>query len=470
MNSVSIKYLVLISITLGGCSNLQEFNLNESLPKIDFKKVLPEVNFNQLFNYKEPASNENLELTLKPFLTSSSSLISFENGNFVAIADAAMSSPEVLGARQTVLNSEISKSYIKTQYKPNLNTVITPGISNINPLQVGALAALNFTKILFDGGKLTNQVSSAELALTAAQLKYLESVNQQLLKNSLAIINVSRFKRINSAANLRIEKLDVLSDQLKTMENVGAIDATTMVQANRTIYGLYTQKAELEESLKKSEVNFAKLFGLTPNKGLKPLKISDFSNALLSLEIQLERIPAINNEFILLKKSHKDLAVVKAQKSHSVSLSGEIDGTLASTKKTITPAVGLAISKNLFDGGRLDKQIESAETQIKIQEYKLSSIIKETKLQLAQLNNQIENYNNLKSLNDKNIYYSEKEINLLKSQVQIGRATISDIISAEARLFEFQLKSINLDTDYLIAKISLSSLSGSLMDSFDINQ
>ena len=108
MNSVSIKYLVLISITLGGCSNLQEFNLNESLPKIDFKKVLPEVNFNQLFNYKEPASNENLELTLKPFLTSSSSLISFENGNFVAIADAAMSSPEVLGARQTVLNSEIS--------------------------------------------------------------------------------------------------------------------------------------------------------------------------------------------------------------------------------------------------------------------------------------------------------------------------------------------------------------------------
>jgi outer membrane protein TolC len=327
---------------------------------------------------------------------------------------------------------------------------------------------LNFTKILFDGGKLTNQVSSAELTLTAAQLKYLESVNQQLLKNSLAIINVNRFESINHAANLRIEKLDVLSDQLKTMENVGAIDATTMVQANRTIYGLYTQKAELEESLKQSQVSFAKLFGLTPNKGLKPLKISDFSDALTSQEIQLEKIPAINNEFILLKKSHKDLAVVKAQKSHSVSLSGEIDSTFASTKKTITPAVGLSISKNLFDGGRLDKQIESAKTQIKIQEYKLSSVIKETKSQLAQLNSQIGNYKNLKSLNDKNIYYAEKEIDLLKSQVQIGRATISDIISAEARLFEFQLKSINLDADFLISQISIAALIGTLSREFNI--
>ena len=460
--------MILITITLGGCSNLQELNLTESLPKIDFKKVLPEVNFNQLFNYQKPASNENPEVTLEPFLTSSSSSVSFKKGNFIAIADAALSSPEVLGARQTVLNSEISKSFINTQFNPNLNAIITPGISNINPLQVGALAALNFTKILFDGGKLTNQVSSAELALTAAQLKYLESVNQQLLKNSLAIINVSRFERINSAANLRIERLDVLSDQLKTMENVGAIDATTMVQANRTIYGLYTQKAELEESSNQSKVNFAKLFGSTPNKGMKSLVISDFSDTLTSQEIQLEKIPTINNEFILLKKSHKDLAVVKAQKSHSVSLSGEIDSTFASTKKTITPAVGLSISKNLFDGGRLDKQIESAKTQIKIQEYKLSSVIKETKSQLAELNRQIGNYKNLKSLNDKNIYYAEKEIDLLKSQVQIGRATISDIISAEARLFEFQLKSINLDADFLISQISIAALIGTLSREFNI--
>ena len=468
MNSLNLKFIVLISITLSGCSNLQEFNLTESLPKLDFKKVIPEVNFNQLFNYRKTSNNEKSELTLEPFLTNSGSSVSFIEGNFKAIAAAAMSSPEVLGAKQTVLNSEISKSYIKTQYNPNLNTVITPGISNINPLQVGALAALNFTKILFDGGKLTNQLSSAELALTAAQLKYLESVNQQLLKNSLAIINVNRFESINYAANLRIERLDVLSGQLKTMENVGAIDATTMVQANRTIYGLYTQKAELEESLQQSEVSFAKLFGSTPNKGLKSLRISDFSDTLASQEIQLEKIPAINNEFILLKKSHKDLAAIKAQKSHSVSLSGEIDGTFASTKKSITPAVGLSISKNLFDGGRLDKQIESAETQIKIQEYKLSSVIKETKLQLAQLNSQIGNYKNLKSLNDKNIYYAEKEINLLKSQVQIGRATISDIISAEARLFEFQLKSINLNSDFLISQISIAALVGTLSREFNI--
>ena len=460
---------MLAVLLLGGCTNLQDFDLSKSLPKFDLSNTLPKIDINQLFAYKAPNKKKGQELNLKSFINDNTQSISFEAGALVAIKDAALNSPEVLGAKQAVLNSEISKSFIDTQFNPNLNALITPGISNFNPLQIGTLATLNFTKILFDGGKLSNQLSAAELSLASSQISYLESMNQQLLKNSLAVINVNRFRKINTAANARISQLDVLSEQLKTMENVGAVDATTVVQSNRIIYSLYTQKAELEENLKTAEVNFAKLFGLSPNERLQDLSMSNFNSSNLNTELLIDRIPAINREFILLKKSHKDLAAVEAQKSHSISLSGEVDGTFASTKKTIIPAVGLSVSKNLFDGGRLDKQIEAAKTQIKIQEHKLTSVIEETKLQIAQFNNQLSNYDNFKRLNEKNIYYAEKEIELLRSQVQIGRATVSDIISAEARLFEFQLKSINLDTDYLISKISISSLAGTFSKEFDID-
>ena len=460
---------MLAVVLLGGCTNLQDFDLSESLPKFDLKNALPKIDVNQLFAYKAPEKKKVQELKLTSFINDTTPSVSFETGTLNAIKDAALNSPEVLGAKQAVLNSEISKSFIGTQFNPNLNALITPGISNFNPLQIGTLATLNFTKILFDGGKLSNQLSAAELSLASSQISYLESINQQLLKNSLAVINVNRFRKINTAANARISQLDVLSEQLKTMENVGAVDATTVVQSNRIIYSLYTQKAELEENLKTSEVNFAKLFGLTPNARLQDLTIGSFNASNLDKELLIDRIPTINREFILLKKSYKDLAAVEAQKSHSISLSGEVDGTFASTKKTMVPAVGLSVSKNLFDGGRLDKQIESAKTQIKIQEHKLASVIEETKLQIAQFNNQLSNYDNFKKLNEKNIYYAEKEIELLRSQVQIGRATVSDIISAEARLFEFQLKSINLDTDYLISKVSISALAGTFSKEFDID-
>ena len=460
---------MLAVVLLGGCTNLQDFDLSESLPKFDLNNALPKIDMNQLFAYKAPEKKKVQELNLTSFINDTTPSVSFETGTLNAIKDAALNSPEVLGAKQAVLNSEISKSFIGTQFNPNLNALITPGISNFNPLQIGTLATLNFTKILFDGGKLSNQLSAAELSLASSQISYLESINQQLLKNSLAVINVNRFRKINTAANARISQLDVLSEQLKTMENVGAVDATTVVQSNRIIYSLYTQKAELEENLKTSEVNFAKLFGLTPNAGLQDLTIGSFNTSNLDTELLIDRIPAINRDFILLKKSHKDLAAVEAQKSHSISLSGEVDGTFASTKKTIIPAVGLSVNKNLFDGGRLDKQIEAAKTQIKIQEHKLTSVIEETKLQIAQFKNQLSNYDNFKKLNEKNIYYAEKEIELLRSQVQIGRATVSDIISAEARLFEFQLKSINLDTDYLISKVSISALAGTFSKEFDID-
>ena len=434
---------MLAVVLLGGCTNLQDFDLSESLPKFDLNNALPKIDVNQLFAYKAPEKKKVQELKLTSFINDTTPSVSFETGTLNAIKDAALNSPEVLGAKQAVLNSEISKSFIGTQFNPNLNALITPGISNFNPLQIGTLATLNFTKILFDGGKLSNQLSAAELSLASSQISYLESINQQLLKNSLAVINVNRFRKINAAANARISQLDVLSEQLKTMENVGAVDATTVVQSNRIIYSLYTQKAELEENLKTSEVNFAKLFGLTPNARLQDLTIDSFNASNMDEELLIDRIPSINREFVLLKKSYKDLAAVEAQKSHSISLSGEVDGTFASTKKTMVPAVGLSVSKNLFDGGRLDKQIESAKTQIKIQEHKLASVIEETKLKIAQFNNQLSNYDNFKKLNEKNIYFAEKEIELLRSQVQIGRATVSDIISAEARLFEFQLKSIS---------------------------
>ena len=460
---------MLAVVLLGGCANLQDFDLSESLPKFDLSNTLPKIDINQLFAYKAPDKKKGQELNLTSFINDNTQSISFEAGALVAIKDAALNSPEVLGAKQAVLNSEISKSFIDTQFNPNLNALITPGISNFNPLQIGTLATLNFTKILFDGGKLSNQLSAAELSLASSQISYLESMNQQLLKNSLAVINVNRFRKINAAANARISQLDVLSEQLKTMENVGAVDATTVVQSNRIIYSLYTQKAELEENLKTSEVNFAKLFGLTPNSKLQDLTIGSFNASNMDKELLIDRIPSINREFVLLKKSYKDLAAVEAQKSHSISLSGEVDGTFASTKKTMVPAVGLSVSKNLFDGGRLDKQIESAKTQIKIQEHKLASVIEETKLQIAQFNNQLSNYDNFKKLNEKNIYFAEKEIELLRSQVQIGRATVSDIISAEARLFEFQLKSINLDTDYLISKVSIASLAGTFSKEFNID-
>ena len=104
----------------------------------------------------------------------------------------------------------------------------------------------------------------------------------------MAVINVNRFRKINTAANARISQLDVLSEQLKTMENVGAVDATTVVQSNRIIYSLYTQKAELEENLKTSEVNFAKLFGLTPNAGLQDLSIGSFNSSNLDKELLIE--------------------------------------------------------------------------------------------------------------------------------------------------------------------------------------
>ena len=136
---VNIKGLTLAVALLGGCANLQDFDLTESLPKFDLNNTLPKIDMNQLFAYKAPEKKKGQELNLTSFINDTTPSVSFEGGALNAIKNAALNSPEVLGAKQAVLNSEISKSFIGTQFNPNLNALITPGISNFNPLQIGKI-------------------------------------------------------------------------------------------------------------------------------------------------------------------------------------------------------------------------------------------------------------------------------------------------------------------------------------------
>ena len=60
--------LILLTAFLGGCANIENFDLNKSLPKFDFKNVLPELNLDQLFTYKAPKDTTAVEISINSFL------------------------------------------------------------------------------------------------------------------------------------------------------------------------------------------------------------------------------------------------------------------------------------------------------------------------------------------------------------------------------------------------------------------
>ena len=68
---------MLAVVLLGGCSNLQDFNLSESLPKFDLNNALPKIDVNQLFVYKAPEKKKVQELNLTSFINIINMLIYF---------------------------------------------------------------------------------------------------------------------------------------------------------------------------------------------------------------------------------------------------------------------------------------------------------------------------------------------------------------------------------------------------------
>ena len=71
----------------------------------------------------------------------------------------------------------------------------------------------------------------------------------------------------------------------------------------------------------------------------------------------------------------------------------------------------------------------------------------------------------VKNTNAKN---AREEINYLRQQLIIGQSTLDSVLSAEARLYEAEARSINFASDQYIAEITILTALGLLAPIFEV--
>ena len=102
-----------------------------------------------------------------------------------------------------------------------------------------------------------------------------------------------------------------------------------------------------------------------------------------------------------------------------------------------------AVSKTLYNGGKLDAEIAQAEARLRGAEARLLSAYREGLRGVENAQKTIESMEVAILLSEEDASAALKEIDYLRKQLVIGGSSLDTVLSAEARLYQAESKAIN---------------------------
>ena len=118
--------------------------------------------------------------------------------------------------------------------------------------------------------------------------------------------------------------------------------------------------------------------------------------------------------------------------------------------------------KTLYDGKKLDNEINRAQLTVDSQMSKLQAVYREGKRTVENAQQTIIALDSGMRIARENAAASAEEITFLRKQLIIGQSTLDTVLAAEARLYDAESKEIQFLSDQILAELSILSTLGLL--------
>ena len=394
--------------------------------------------------------------------------VTFKNGSISAAKQVMENSSKVKLSRLAIESSEKSVDLVRAALRPQITGSLYAGLENVDNPGVGAFGSLNLSKLLYDGGQSKVQELAIKSDVNALFENYREVVNQELLSNLSAIVELDLAFRLNALGRTRVDRLDDLKQKLSVLKMAGAIDVTTIAQSNLLVSKLMLRVEELEQQFEIAQQKFKNIYGIELTSTPMDKSLRNFCEKTSNSETNLLGSPSILREYFYLEKARNELEELRTKSSYTIGVEAGVQQTIGMTNTQLTPSFGLVLRKNLSDGKKLDTEIKLAEKKIISQEQiiKAQYQLLETKVKEIQINRR--SFKQKLDLNNLNIQYTLDEILFLEKQLAIGQSNLTSIVSAEAQLFELETQSSRLMSENYLSKLMLLASLGQLTDELNI--
>ena len=388
--------------------------------------------------------------------------LKLDGGFLNSLQLAVRSDPRVLSARQDYEAQLASIDFLRGDKDFQLSTTFYGGVEDITDETAGIAIVLNARKTVYDGGILDKSISAEQSVAKAAYQNLLFKMNESAYESAVAWVELERYNSLNDLINSRLAVLDPLITQLQKIADAGVGDKTQVAAAQRTVTMIRVERSDLIERLELAKVNFKNLFGNLPGK-------DTFDSHLISEAVPSEITqavvlgsPALVGGYESYKAAISRLEAVLAKADYTVGFETKVQRPFGGSGYDSDESVGLVARKTLYDGKKLNNEINRAELTVDSQMSKLQAFYREGKRTVENAQQTIIALDSGMRIAKDNATASAEEITFLRKQLIIGQSTLDSVLAAEARLYDAESKEIQFQSDQILAELSILSTLGLL--------
>ena len=316
----------------------------------------------------------------------------------------------------------------------------------------GMYSGIQLSKVNEKISKLSDDDLKTQIRLSV------ESLYFQIL-TSYDLISVYHENIQTAAENL---------EKIKTMYNVGAKTESDVLKAE-------VQKGDFE-SLLISEQERLQNYKRSLNTTMGRSSEINFDVKIISAEnVEIPELEAAktmllekNREYQTLKQNYKsqEISLRIAKEAYLPSLSGSYSYSRSDRWTNSSPLasnqVSLRASLDLFNGFYKNQSVQKEKLNLEKSQIDLQDKERNLTAQLANLYTSLQTYNDLITIDEKNVESSKRDLELVTARYAVGASTILDQMTSQASLLQSQSDLVKVKYSRKIVEAQIKQLLGQM--------
>lgn len=257
-------------------------------------------------------------------------------------------------------------------------------------------------------------------------------------------------------------------EKIRTMYNVGAKTESDVLKAE-------VQKGDFE-SLLISQQEQLQNYKRSLNTTMGRSSEINFDVEIISAEnVEIPELNAAktillekNREYQTLKQNYKsqEISLRIAKEAYLPSLSGSYSysrsGLWANSSPLASNQVGLRASLDLFNGFYKNQNVQREKLNLEKSQIDLQDTERQLTAQLSNLYTSLQTYNNLITIDEKNVESSKRDLELVTARYAVGASTILDQMTSQASLLQSQSDLVKVKYSRKIVEAQIKQLLGQM--------
>jgi len=382
-----------------------------------------------------------------------------------AVQRAIQWHPDIAEAVGKLLEQASQVDVAKAKYYPQVSAGMNNGYSNAySEKGFSPSFVLSVSQMLYDFGKVSSSVRSAEAGVAQEQANVLVSIDTVAHDTAAALIQVQGYQQLVKIAQQQLTALMKIGDLARQRNDEGAASLSDATQTDARIEGARTTLTQYQASLDRWRATLATYLGWPRVKQVS----DDFpGNLMRSCEASKaddRLIPAVLAAWAQANQAQAKLDNANAQMLPTISLEPQVTHYLndhyanSQTVDRTQYSAWVKVEMPLYQGGSMTASRDAAASAVNAANAAVNSARLKARQQLTESQSESQSLALSLAIQARQQRLGEKTQALYQDQyLQLGTRPLLDVLNAEQEVFQTrftlqqtisQLRSLQLDCLY----------------------